>query len=130
MDQPGAHASSNITGKHEKPRRQTTRSTSSGNSSNQDDEQIDDQECDSEENHENGSESDEAEDADDEDEEPRLKYVYLTKCVPSLYRSGDATSSLLAGGDNMVLYFECPISKALSLSKWEILRSLARITGK
>jgi hypothetical protein len=42
---------------------------------------------------------------DEEDEEPRLKYVYLTKCLPSLYRAGDATSAVLVAGDRMV---QCP----------------------
>jgi hypothetical protein len=49
-------------------------------------------------------EEDEDEDEDEDDEEPRLKYVYLTKCVPSLYRAGDATSTVLVGGDRMVYY--------------------------
>lgn len=43
-------------------------------------------------------------DEDEDDEEPRLKYIYLTKCLPSLYRAGDATSALLVGGDRMVYY--------------------------
>lgn len=48
---------------------------------------------------------DEDDEEDEEDEEPRLKYVYLTKCLPSLYRAGDATSALLVAGDRMV---QCP----------------------
>lgn len=50
---------------------------------------------------------DEDDEEDEEDEEPRLKYVYLTKCLPSLYRAGDATSALLVGGDRMVQYLQC-----------------------
>lgn len=46
---------------------------------------------------------DDADDEDDEDdEEPRLKYAYLTKQLQSVYRNGDATSSVLTAGDKMV----------------------------
>ncbi|KAI1915919.1 Vacuolar protein sorting-associated protein 41 [Ophidiomyces ophidiicola] len=38
-----------------------------------------------------------------EDEEPRLKYAPLTKSIAPLYRKGDATSSFLVAGDNMVV---------------------------
>jgi hypothetical protein len=58
----------------------------------QDDSADDDEDEDEEEDDED----------DEEDEEPRLKYVYLTKCLPSLYRAGDATSTLLVRGDRMV----------------------------
>ena len=40
--------------------------------------------------------------SEDEDEEPRFKYANLTKKLGSLYRNGDATSSLLTAGDKMV----------------------------
>ncbi|OKL60324.1 hypothetical protein UA08_04059 [Talaromyces atroroseus] len=51
------------------------------------------------------SDADENEDEDEEEEEeePRLKYLYMTKCLPSLYRGGDATSSFLVGGDKMIV---------------------------
>jgi predicted RNA polymerase sigma factor len=45
---------------------------------------------------------DEEDDDEEEDEEPRLKYVYATKCLPSLYRGGDATSTFRVAGDKMV----------------------------
>jgi len=43
-------------------------------------------------------------DEEEEDEEPRLKYAYLTRHLPWLYRNGDATSAFLTGGDKMVCY--------------------------
>jgi archaellum component FlaD/FlaE len=46
---------------------------------------------------------DEDEEDEEEDEEPRLKYAYLTRHLPSLYRNGDATSTFLVGGDKMVV---------------------------
>jgi vacuolar protein sorting-associated protein 41 len=49
---------------------------------------------------------DEDEEEEEEEEEPRLKYVSMTKCLPSLYRGGDATSSFLVGGDKMVWYIQ------------------------
>lgn len=59
--------------------------------------------ADDDENEDEDEDDDEGEE-EEEDEEPRLKYVYLTKCLPSLYRAGDATSALLVGGDRMVYY--------------------------
>jgi hypothetical protein len=55
------------------------------------------------EEHESEEEDDEDEE-EDEDEEPRLKYAYLTKHIPNLYRGGDATSTFLVGGDKMVCF--------------------------
>lgn len=60
--------------------------------------------ADDDEDEDEGEDDDEGDDDEEEDEEPRLKYVYLTKCLPSLYRAGDATSALLVGGDRMVYY--------------------------
>ncbi|KAG9532275.1 WD domain-containing protein, partial [Aureobasidium melanogenum] len=46
----------------------------------------------------------EDEDADDDDEdEPHLKYDKLTAALVSVYRNGDATSSLFVAGDKMIL---------------------------
>lgn len=39
----------------------------------------------------------------EEDEEPRLKYATLTRSVSSLYRNGDASSSVLVAGDKMIV---------------------------
>jgi vacuolar protein sorting-associated protein 41 len=44
----------------------------------------------------------------DEDEEPHLKYVYLTRHMPSIYRGGDATSSFIAAGDKLVCRLSSP----------------------
>ena len=59
---------------------------------------------DNEGNEEEAEEDDEEEEngSDGEDEEPRFKYANLTKNLGSLYRNGDATSSLLTAGDKMV----------------------------
>lgn len=51
-------------------------------------------------------EEDDDDEEEDEDEEPRLKYAYLTKHIPNLYRGGDATSTFLVGGDKMVCYVQ------------------------
>jgi vacuolar protein sorting-associated protein 41 len=48
-----------------------------------------------------GNEDDDDEEVED-DEEPRLKYVRLTGSLGSVYRNGDATSSILVAGDKMV----------------------------
>lgn len=69
------------------------------------DEEHDTREQDDSADDDDDEDEDEDEEEDEEDEEPRLKYVYLTKCLPSLYRAGDATSALLVGGDRMV---QCP----------------------
>ncbi|KAG9541772.1 hypothetical protein KCU77_g18625, partial [Aureobasidium melanogenum] len=46
----------------------------------------------------------EDEDGDDEEEdEPHLKYDKLTAALVSVYRNGDATSSLFVAGDKMIL---------------------------
>ncbi|EED19926.1 vacuolar assembly protein, putative [Talaromyces stipitatus ATCC 10500] len=62
-----------------------------------------DESADDNEGNEGDEENEEEEEEEEEDEEPRLKYVYLTKCLPSLYRGGDATSTLLVGGDKMIV---------------------------
>ena|SRR5579862_9514151 len=52
-----------------------------------------------------GGDEDDEDDEDDgveDDEEPRLKYVRLTGNLGSVYRNGDATSSILVAGDKMV----------------------------
>lgn len=69
------------------------------------DEDHDAREQDDSADHDEDEDEDEDDEEDEEDEEPRLKYVYLTKCLPSLYRAGDATSALLVAGDRMV---QCP----------------------
>jgi vacuolar protein sorting-associated protein 41 len=46
----------------------------------------------------------EDEDGEDEDEEPRLKYIRLTRQLPTIYRGGDATSTFVAAGDKLVCY--------------------------
>lgn len=43
-----------------------------------------------------------AEDGDEQEDEPKLKYHKLTANLTAVYRNGDATSSLLVGGDKMV----------------------------
>ncbi|KAH0537265.1 hypothetical protein FGG08_005927 [Glutinoglossum americanum] len=42
-------------------------------------------------------------DDEEEDEEPRLKYVRLTGHLGGVYRNGDATSTVLAAGDKMII---------------------------
>jgi hypothetical protein len=52
--------------------------------------------------HEASDSSDDEDDEEDEDE-PHLKYDKLTGALVSVYRNGDATSSLLVAGDKMIL---------------------------
>ncbi|QGA13154.1 hypothetical protein EYB26_000801 [Talaromyces marneffei] len=92
-------------------------------------EQDDSADDDDEEEEEDEDEDDEEEDDDEEeeeeeeeDEEPRLKYVYLTKCLPSLYRTGDATSALLVGGDRMIVGTHNGNINVLSLPTLKALR--------
>ncbi|KAG9761251.1 WD domain-containing protein, partial [Aureobasidium melanogenum] len=49
------------------------------------------------------SDSTDAEDEDDDEDEPHLKYDKLTAALVSVYRNGDATSSLFVAGDKMIL---------------------------
>lgn len=49
------------------------------------------------------SDSDSDSDTDSQADEPHLKYDKLTAALVSVYRNGDATSSLLVAGDKMVL---------------------------
>ncbi|KAF3404246.1 Vacuolar protein sorting-associated protein 41 [Talaromyces pinophilus] len=67
------------------------------------DEEHDAREQDDSADDDEDEDEDEDDEEDEEDEEPRLKYVYLTKCLPSLYRAGDATSALLVAGDRMIV---------------------------
>ncbi|KAH8692668.1 putative vacuolar assembly protein [Talaromyces proteolyticus] len=71
---------------------------------------------------EGGDEDEEEDDDDEEDEEPRLKYAYLTKHIPSLYRGGDATSTFLAGGDKMIVGTHNGNIHILSLPTFKTLR--------
>ncbi|KAI5237491.1 WD domain-containing protein [Aureobasidium subglaciale] len=50
-----------------------------------------------------GGEEEGEEDDDDDEDEPHLKYDKLTAALLSVYRNGDATSSLLVAGDKMIL---------------------------
>lgn len=78
---------------------------------------------DNEGNEEEAEEDDEEEEngSDGEDEEPRFKYANLTKKLGSLYRNGDATSSLLTAGDKMVcaprVVYCCEGSRELTSSR-------------
>ncbi|KEQ69190.1 vacuolar protein sorting 41 [Aureobasidium namibiae CBS 147.97] len=49
------------------------------------------------------SDSSGAEDDEEDDDEPHLKYDKLTGALGTVYRNGDATSSLLVAGDKMIL---------------------------
>lgn len=53
--------------------------------------------------HAQDSETDSDTGSDSEDDEPHLKYDKLTAALVSVYRNGDATSSLLVAGDKMIL---------------------------
>ncbi|KAL1964068.1 hypothetical protein VTN77DRAFT_7486 [Rasamsonia byssochlamydoides] len=82
----------------------------------------DDDDDDDDDDGEDDEESDEDEE-EEEDEEPRLKYAYLTRHLPSLYRNGDATSAFLTGGDKMIVGTHNGNVHVLSLPHFRPLRA-------
>ncbi|PHH79165.1 hypothetical protein CDD82_2560 [Ophiocordyceps australis] len=56
-----------------------------------------------EQDEQDDDDDDDDDDEDEDDEEPRLKYARLTQHLGPVYRSGDATSAFLLGGDKMII---------------------------
>ena len=97
------------------------RRSESADTTNDDTKEGDDHSDDGDNGSDQG-EGEEADESDDEDEEePRFKYANLTKKLGSLYRNGDATSSLLTAGDKMVcaprVVYCCEGSRELTSSR-------------
>ncbi|KAG9692923.1 WD domain-containing protein, partial [Aureobasidium melanogenum] len=73
--------------------------------------------------HSDSSDAEDDDDADDEEEdEPHLKYDKLTAALVSVYRNGDATSSLFVAGDKMILGTHNGNIHTLSLPSLQSLR--------
>ncbi|PGH18907.1 hypothetical protein AJ80_04326 [Polytolypa hystricis UAMH7299] len=71
---------------------------------------------------ESETEEDEDEEDDEDEEEPRFKYASLTKSINSVYRNGDATSSVLAAGDKMIAGTHNGNIHVLSVPSFDVLR--------